>query len=170
MGGSPTRRFEPVVAPARPEDLEELVRLAGLALTHLDGKRGGTVFRLMEGRADPLTRTFGDDLRAASAGSAHVLLGHLGTVPVGYAVSRVRDVHGGSMAVVQDLYVEPEARGVGVGRALMAAVVQLARSDGCLGIDAETLPGDRATKNFFEGFGLVTRKLTVHQALEAGGT
>ena len=39
------------------------------------------------------------------------------------------------------------------------------REKGCLGIDSVALPGDRATKNFFESFGLVARALRVHRPL-----
>ena len=45
------------------------------------------------------------------------------------------------------------------------AVVEWATDSGCHGVDAEVLPGDRSTKNFFEAFGLVARKITVHRSL-----
>lgn len=169
MGTGPTRSYEPVVRDAEVGDRDELVRLSTRALGHLDDQRGGTLFRDVEARPHPVHPTIDADLLAAEAGTAHVLLGCLGPAPVGYAVSRVRSARGVSIAVVEDLYVEPEARGVGVGNALMVALVERARSDGCDGIEAEALPGDRATKNFFEGFGLVTRKLTVHRVLDDGG-
>ena len=35
----------------------------------------------------------------------------------------------------------------------------------CTGIDAVALPGNRATKNFFERFGLTARALLVHRRL-----
>ena len=69
----------------------------------------------------------------------------------------------------KDLFVEPEARGVGVGSALMTELLDAARRNGSCGIEAEALPGDRATKNFFEGFGLVARKITVHRRLDDRG-
>jgi len=166
----PTLAHEPVVRRADPTDRDELVRLATRALTHLDGQRGGSVFRHAEARPDPVHPTIDADLSATASGAVHVLVGSLGAVPVGYAVSRMRPTRQGRTAVVEDLYVEPEARGVGVGRALMVARVDQARRDGCNGIEAEALPGDRATKNFFESFGLVARKLTLHRALDDGGT
>ncbi len=36
---------------------------------------------------------------------------------------------------------------------------------GCAGIDAVALPGNRATKNFFERYGLTARALLVHRRL-----
>jgi GNAT superfamily N-acetyltransferase len=167
VGPEPTPSFEPVVRDATPGDRAELVRLSAKALRHLDTQRGGEVFRDREARPDPVDDTVDADLAAAAAGAAIVLLGCLGPVPVGYAVARVEPTRGQPLAVVEDLYVEPEARRVGVGRALMTALVEHAEAAGCGGIEAEALPGDRATKNFFEGFGLVARKITVHRPLGA---
>ena len=94
-----------------------------------------------------------------------VLVGCLGDVVTAYATAAVEHTATDPLAVIRDLYVEPEARGVGLGRLLMEHLVAWATEAGCTGIDAEALPGDRATKNFFEGFGLVARKITVHRDL-----
>ena len=58
-----------------------------------------------------------------------------------------------------------EARCVGVGEAVLDAVVAHCRGLGCSGIDAQALPGERETKNFFETFGFKARRLVVHRAL-----
>lgn len=39
------------------------------------------------------------------------------------------------------------------------------RSQGCVGVEATALPGQRATKNFFEEQGLQARLLTVYRSL-----
>ena len=70
--------------------------------------------------------------------------------------------------MVDDLYVEPEARGVGVGEAMMDARPRLGGERGCVGVDALALPGNRATKNFFETFGLVARAIVVHRRSARG--
>lgn len=165
MGPAPAASFDPAVRPATPADQDELVRLAHLALDHLDTQRGGEVFRDREARPRPAHDTITADLAAAERGDAIVLVGTLGVVPVGYAVARIEATRGRPIAVVSDVFVEPPARGVGVGRTLMDELVARAEAAGCGGIQADVLPGDRATKNFFEGFGLVARKITVHRAL-----
>jgi GNAT superfamily N-acetyltransferase len=165
VGPAPTSSYEPAAREATPDDRASLVRLAHRALDHLDDQRGGAVFRDREARPVPVDATIDEDLAAAADGRAIVLVGTLGPVPVGYAVARVEPTRGAPLAVVQDLYVEPEARRVGVGRELMKALVREAEQRGCGGIQAEALPGDRATKNFFESFGLVARKITVHRPL-----
>lgn len=162
--------FDPSVRVAGSRDHDQLARLVALALRHLGEHRGGDVFRDREARRHPLGATVRDtvssDLDAAEAGRAIVLLGTLGDVEVGYAVAHVEPTGGLPLAVVDDLFVEDAARGVGVGSALMSALVARASTEGCGGIQVEVLPGDRATKNFFEGFGLVARKITVHRSLD----
>jgi GNAT superfamily N-acetyltransferase len=154
---------EPRVRAATASDLGELARLADRAHAALDGERGGDAYRSREARTEPWRSSLRDDLADAAT---LVLLGSLGEVAVGYAVASVEPRRGSDLAVVRDLYVEPEARGVGLGRDLMDQVVGWATERACGGIDASVLPGDRATKNFFEGFGLVARLITVHRDLD----
>lgn len=165
MGAPPDRRYEPTVGPAGPPERDELIRLAGRALAHLDGQRGGAVYRDVEARSLPIADTVDADLDAADEGEADILLGRLGEVPVGYSVVRYEQSRGGRIALLTDIYVEPEARGVGVGRSMMDAVIERAAHAGCSGVQSEALPGDRATKNFFEASGLVARKITVFRDL-----
>ena len=47
----------------------------------------------------------------------------------------------------------------------MDHILAWARDHGCFGLDSLALPGDRATKNFFESFGLVARAIVVHKPL-----
>ena len=67
--------------------------------------------------------------------------------------------------VLDACYVEPEARGVGMGRLLMEAAVAWLEEPGCAGVDGTALPGDRQAKNFFESAGFKARMLTMHRAL-----
>ena len=63
-------------------------------------------------------------------------------------------------------YVEPEARGVGVGRGAARRPRGVVRGVGCRGVDISALPGDRETKNFLEASGFKARLITMHRALE----
>lgn len=155
--------FEPVVRPAVPADLEHLVRLDRLARAHLRGLRGGEMYLLHTARPEPPDHSLRADLDDVDR---VVLLGCLGQVPVGYAVAAVHPLADGTCAAeVVELFVEPDARHVGVGNHLMHRLVHWANDRGCIGIDARALPGDRVTKNFFESFGLVARAITVHRDL-----
>jgi ribosomal protein S18 acetylase RimI-like enzyme len=94
-----------------------------------------------------------------------VLVGTIDETVVGFAVGHVDDVGEANLGVVDGCYVEPDARGVGVGRALLDDLVTFFMASACRGIDATALPGDRRTKNFFEAAGFKARLLTLHQSL-----
>jgi GNAT superfamily N-acetyltransferase len=95
-----------------------------------------------------------------------VVVGTLEETILGYGVAVIEDLaDGGRLGRVTDLYVEPGGREVGIGEALMGALVGWCTDEGCIGVDSLALPGDRATKNFFESFGLVARAIVVHRPL-----
>ena len=95
-----------------------------------------------------------------------VLVGTVLGVPVGVVVARHEVVSDKRLALIEELYTEPEARGVGVGRRLIQAVELWARATGSIGIESMALPGDRDTKNFFEAAGLIARAIVVHRSFE----
>jgi GNAT superfamily N-acetyltransferase len=150
--------------PAEAEDIPRLVELASQAIAELSALRGGQLWARTAARQPPLDDGFAADLAAAER---HVLVGTYAQAPLGYGVARVEELPDGSrLGVVSDLYVEPAAREVGIGEALMDALVAWCAAEGCNGVDSLALPGDRATKNFFESFGLVARALVVHKDLQ----
>jgi GNAT superfamily N-acetyltransferase len=158
----PTSDHRPGTRPATAADLADLARLVGRSRDHLAAERGGAVVLAREARAWPPEESLSADLEAPDT---LVVVGTLGRLPVGHAVVTAETIRGGRLAVVRELFVEPEARGVGIGRRLMEDVVAWAVEADCDGVDALALPGDRATKNFFEGFGLVARTILVHRSL-----
>ena len=87
-------------------------------------------------------------------------------VVVGYATVRVEVLRDGArLGVIDDLYVEPGARSVGVGEAMMGLLLEWCRDQGCRGVDALALPGMRATKNFFEESGFSARLIVMHHRM-----
>jgi len=155
-----------VVEGARPATGDDLVRVAELSRQARDevaSERGGAMFLAREARDEA-----GDDLaRALEDGSSCVLAGTIDEVVVGFASARIEQLRDGTtLGVIGDLYVEPDARGVGVGEALMDALLVWASERGCQGVDATALPGDRATKNFFEGSGFTARLLVMHHRVQ----
>ncbi len=95
-----------------------------------------------------------------------VLVGTLDDAVVGLAVGRIDQVGDATIGIVDACYVEPEARELGVGRALLDSSVEWLQRSGCRGVDASALPGDRLTKGFFEAAGFKARMITMHQGLE----
>lgn len=146
-------------------DLDVLADLAASAIEELTPKRGGDVWRRDVGRSAPLETSLAADL---DADAHHVVVGTIDDVPVGYAAVRLATLRDGSLlGRITDLFALPEARGVGVGEAMMDDLLAFCGARGCFGVDSIALPGDRGTKNFFESFGLVARAIVVHRTLEA---
>ena len=149
--------------PATPSDLPHLVALATDALDELAPLRGGAVFVHREGRAAPVAETLAHDLEDPDA---VVIAGTIDETVVGYASGRTEVLRDGStLGVIGDLYVDEGARSVGVGEAMMGELLEWFRSRGCAGVDATALPGNRATKNFFEESGFTARLLVMHHRL-----
>lgn len=150
--------------PATSADLPDLAALAHQAIEEQRALRGGELWARREARPSPCDAS----LAAALADPAQlVVVGTIDGTPVGYGVVVVEQLRdGASLARVEDLYVDPQARSVGVGEAMMDLLVAHAQRTGCIGIDALALPGDRQTKNFFETFGLKARALVVHRSLD----
>jgi GNAT superfamily N-acetyltransferase len=76
-----------------------------------------------------------------------------------------RRVH--STLIVRSVWVEPEARELGLGDELLAAAVAHGIAAGCTTIEGSALPGDRLTKNLYERAGITARKITVSRSLIA---
>jgi len=149
--------------PATHDDLDRLVELAAAAVDELRQGRGGEVWARWQARRAP----YEDALRAEIDDARHhVLAGTVDGTVMGYAVATTELLpDGGHLGVVTDLYTEPGARELGIGEAMMDALIAWCTEQGCFGVDSLALPGDRHTKNFFESFGLVARAIIVHRAL-----
>lgn len=146
-------------------DLEWLVLLNRRVIAELAPSRGGAIWKAREARQEPIEDAF----RALLADpQATVRVGTIDDVVIGYAVARSEKLADGSvLGVVDDIFVEEGARGIGVGEAMMDQVVAWCRDLGCIGIDAMALPGHRQTKNFFEDNGFTARQLVMHKRLES---
>jgi GNAT superfamily N-acetyltransferase len=144
-------------------DVPTVVPLVVAAADEKREQKGGPLWYRRERRLrDPEA-----DLLAAVAAADHeVAVGMIDDVVVGYGLVRAeRLADGGVLGVIDDLFVEPEARSVGIGEAVMDHLLAWCREQGCVGVDSLALPGDRETKNFFESFGLVARAIVVHRPL-----
>jgi GNAT superfamily N-acetyltransferase len=145
-------------------DLDAVVALAAAASDEKHGQKGGGVWWRRERRQGELRDAFAVLLAAPDH---EVAVGTLDGAVVGYGVVRYeRLADGGRIGVIDELFVEPGARSVGLGEVLMNHMLDWCRAEGCFGVDSLALPGDRSTKNFFESFGLVARAIVVHRPLD----
>ncbi len=140
-------------------DLPAIAALFEAARAELSTARGGDLLLAREmATLDPAGLIDDPD--------GYVVVGTYDGVVVGIATARLETLADGScLAVIGSLYVDREAREVGVGEAMLDQIFPWATEHGCRGIDALVLPGMRESKNFFEMFGLVARAIVVHRAL-----
>jgi GNAT superfamily N-acetyltransferase len=152
--------------PATADDIPRVVELAQLMRDELAALRGGALWLARDAWPEPLV----DSYRALlTRDGARLVVGTIDDVVIGFGAVVTEALRSGAhLGVVTDLFVEPEARAVGVGEAMIEALVAHCEAGGCIGIDAASLPGHRAAKNFFETFGFTARVLTMHRPLPTG--
>ncbi len=155
---------------ARPAAVADVPRLAELCRRNQAElgrqERGGAVFVAREARPEPVEDSLLSGVREPDT---TVVVGTIEGTAIGYATGRTESLRDGStLGVIDDLYVEEEARAVGVGEAMMDALLEWFRDQGCAGVDSMALPGARATKNFFEESGFTARLLVMHHRMASG--
>jgi len=135
-------------------DVAAIAALREAALAELAGLRGADRYPVQ-----PLPAP-GDPARP-------LWVGELAGAVVGYLAASAA----GTLGAIEAVYVDPGCRAVGVGRAMTELALDWFVEAGCSGVDGLTLPGARATKNFFEENGFTARLLVVHRRLDgrAGG-
>ena len=66
------------------------------------------------------------------------------------------------IGVIRLVYVDPEARTVGVGETMLDEALAVLRRRGIRRFDAIVSPGHRLAKNFFESAGFSARRITMY--------
>jgi GNAT superfamily N-acetyltransferase len=154
--------------PATEADIQRLATLAAEAVGEQAHERGGEVWAVRDARPIPAEASLRQDLADPST---LVLAGTIDDAVLGYAVVHTEALRDGRLlGILTDIYVEPEARAVGVGEVLVDEVLRWCGDRGCMGVDGLALPGNRSTKNFFETFGFTARALVVHRSLQGEGS
>ncbi len=153
-------------------DASRVGELWEAAAAELRGQRGGA--RLVDDVTPPAELGGGADGGGADGGGVVppvgtegrlVVVAGIDQVTLGFAAADIDRRGPAPQAVVRAVYVEAEARGVGLGEAMLRLVVAWAEAEGCAGVDAYALPGNRPAKAFFEDIGFTARLLTMHRRL-----
>jgi GNAT superfamily N-acetyltransferase len=124
--------------------------------------RGGTEFLVTLGITDPPDEQFVELLKDERRS---VFVGTYDDAVVGFALVQKSDLisAGEQSATIDLLYVEQDARAVGVGEALFQAIEAWCALHLITVIDAPVLPGDRLLKSFFETQGFRARLLVMQR-------
>ncbi len=144
-------------------DVPMLTALWASAQDEMEAHRGGRL--LVESIVSPGVRPEQAWRGAVADPDRFVTLGTLDGVEVGFATARCDTSGSQPRGIIESIYVEPSARQVGVGEAMVDAILQWCAERGCRGVDAPALPGSRPAKAFFEEHGFVARLLIMHRVL-----
>jgi GNAT superfamily N-acetyltransferase len=88
-----------------------------------------------------------------------VLVAEVAQQVVAYICAELDDTR--LVCSVTQIFVDPQARQLGIGAHLVANTANIARDYGCTRLDACALPGDRKMKNLFERVGMPARLIVV---------
>ena len=139
----PSSRF------ATPSDVHDLIRLYQLLDEEMTTLRPG--WSATEGLAQPIDA-------ALASRVADCLVGLFDDAPVGFLVADLTP----PVCKIEIIFTHQEARGVGVGEAMVGLLRSEAKRRGISSFDVSVLPGHRAAKNFFEGEGFKARLIVMH--------
>ncbi len=129
------------------------------------------MWRLADGLPEPAEEVLAS---AVADPEVDVLLGTVDGVPFGLCVAGTAGLlpqaAGERVGEVRLIFTEPEARGIGVAEAMLAAALDALRARGVSRFDVRVLPGHRTAKNFFEAAGFAARLITMHRDDGQGST
>jgi ribosomal protein S18 acetylase RimI-like enzyme len=151
--------------PASHDDLPTLLALyraleAEMTAIHL-------MWPFADGLGEPIEDAF---KRALSDERSFLYLGTLDDVILGFLLARIEDLlpqaKGLQIGAIRLVFVDVQAREVGVGEAMREVAMSDLRQHGIRKFDAHVLPGHRLVKNFFEAGGFAARSIIMHHSDE----
>ena len=166
--------MEVAARPATPDDIDIIVTLYRALEEEMASLT--EIWPLADGLPEPAADAVA---RLIEGPHSWVYVGQIDAFPVGFLVARsdplLPQAGNERVASVQLVFTDPEARGVGVGGAMLLHWLDDAAAAGHRRFDGNALPGHREAKSFFESHGFTTRRLLLHRsepmptAAESGG-
>jgi len=144
-------------------DLPELLRMYAELSAEQSAIR--EIWPFADGLDDPVEESITSLLHEETATT---ILGEIDGVTVGFLMAieepLLEPLSARYIGVVQLIFTDHEARGVGVGAAMLDAVMERLADRGIALFDARVSPGHRLAKNFFESNGFKARSITMHRS------
>ncbi|NND03881.1 MAG: GNAT family N-acetyltransferase [Acidimicrobiia bacterium] len=149
--------------PASEADLPELIRL--YYLLEAEQAELKSLWPVADGLAEPIAASFKEILDDPDSA---IIVGLIDDVPLGFIWMRLEELlpqaDGAQVGSVRLVFVQIEARGVGVGEAMIMTIMDDFRSRGVRLFDSHVSPGHRLAKNFFESNGFSARRIVMHHS------
>lgn len=152
---------DPVIRAAEPRDHADIVAMDRQGRERTVEIRGGVAWTAEHPPVDAILAN-----ESGLAGNCTVLVADLLGHAIGFLVAMEHtDSQRGRILVIDRVYVDPQARDIGCGDALLARAIETARERGCGFVEGDALPGDRETKNLYERAGITARRIIVSKNL-----
>lgn len=155
--------MEITVTRATHDDVDRLVAM--YLILELEQTARKPVWALTDGLDETFSQSF---IGAIDAPESWVFVGKIDGSIVGMIWATIEPMlaraNGSRIGKIRIVFTEPEARGVGVGHEMLEATLEVLRDAGISYFDAPVGPGQRSTKNFFEGHQFAARSIIMHHA------
>ncbi len=155
----------------RPADHADIARLVDLYVEmEAEQTERKPVWALVDGMDEPFSASLAAIIDDPES---RLWIGTIDDAVVGFirfdVVPMLRRASGERLGRITWIYTEPAARGVGVGHAMLEEALATLRTLGVHRFDAPVGPGQRMTKNFFEGHGFAARSIVMYHEDEGVG-
>jgi len=149
--------------PAASDDLTDLVRLYHLLAVEQAALK--SLWPVADGLAEPVADSFASTL---ADDDSMVVIGLIDNAPVGFLWMHIEELlpqaGGARVGVARLIFVETEARGVGVGEQMITLIMEEFRDRGIRLFVVHVSPGHLLAKYFFESNGYSARRFVMHHS------
>ena len=147
---------------AEDEDLASFLHLHALSRSGIEGHRGSALWlerRSLNAESNDLFDQLLVDDRYGC------ILGLFDDCPFGFLIAEITELYGEISVDIHEVFVEKDAREVGIGESMMECLIDWAKKKSAKSITSRALPGDRELKNYFERYGITARLIEVERIL-----
>ena len=145
---------------AEADDLTSFVHLHFLSRSGIEGHKGSDLWLERKSLNVEPKDLFNQLLVDERYGC---ILGLFENCPFGFLIAEVTQLYGETSVDIHEVFVEQDARKVGVGESMMEFLIDWAKKKSAKSITSRALPGDRELKNYFERYKLTARMIEVER-------
>tara|TARA_B100000686_G_scaffold270903_1_gene287410 strand:- start:245 stop:709 length:465 start_codon:yes stop_codon:yes gene_type:complete len=144
------------------EDLSSFMHLHSLSRLGIEGHKGSDLWierKSLNSKSEDLFTQLLSNERYGC------ILGLYENCPFGFLIAELTELYGKTSVDIHEVFVEADARKVGIGESMMECLIEWAKERSAKSITSRALPGDRELKNYFERYKLTARLIEVERIL-----